>query len=405
METKAVTKKRNVAIELWRFLIAFAIIGFHVGWIIAMSCDGSLGYWMEQSNWFFGSSEVLLIFTVTGGYFMAAHYQKRKNDAEYMARSASSRAWEYTWARIKSLMPVLVLGYVLGVVISTGFFYQDYTLQQVLAMVVNSAWEFLGFHAAGFRSTGNQFFNLNGTLWFISAMIIVGYFMYWAMCKSEDTFCGLFAPLTFIFLGGWWCFTNTRAAQTAWSTFGAQTASTNGMGGSATDTTATLGFNNGLLFVMLGMLGGVMVYYLVKKVSAHEFSGAGKALLTLLNVVCSALLLWYTIYQPTYFMLDRWTVSLLCIAVVTLSLINKDALTIALNNNATSKLFAYLGSISLYVYMLHYPVGILVLRILGKNTEATTYSFWTVFIPTVVVTLILSVLTKLVMEKTVLKKK
>ena len=104
METKAVTKKRNVAIELWRFLIAFAIIGFHVGWIIAMSCDGSLGYWMEQSNWFFGSSEVLLIFTVTGGYFMAAHYQKRKNDAEYMARSASSRAWEYTWARIKSLM-------------------------------------------------------------------------------------------------------------------------------------------------------------------------------------------------------------------------------------------------------------------------------------------------------------
>ena len=80
-------------------------------------------------------------------------------------------------------------------------------------------------------------------------------------------------------------------------------------------------------------------------------------------------------------------------------------MTIALNNNATSKLFAYLGSISLYVYMLHYPVGILVLRILGKNTEATTYSFWTVFIPTVVVTLILSVLTKLVMEKTVLKKK
>ena len=26
METKAVTKKRNVAIELWRFLIAFAIM-------------------------------------------------------------------------------------------------------------------------------------------------------------------------------------------------------------------------------------------------------------------------------------------------------------------------------------------------------------------------------------------
>ena len=115
----------------------------------------------------------------------------------------------------------------------------------------------------------------------------------------------------------------------------------------------------------------------------------GKALLTVLNVACSALLLWYTIYQPTYFMLDRWTVSLLCIAVVTLALMNKDALTMALNNRVTSKLFAYLGSISLYVYMLHYPVAILVLRLLGKNTEQTIYSFWTVFVPTVVVTMVL----------------
>ena len=399
------TKKRNVAIELWRFLIAFAIVGFHTGWIIAMSCNGSLGYWMESSNWFFGSSEVLLIFTVTAGYFMVAHFNKRKSDGVYMARSASSRAWEYTWARVKALLPVLILGYVLGVIISTGFFYQDYTVQQVLAMVMNSIWEFLGFHAAGFRSTGNQFFNLNGTLWFISAMIIVGYFMYWALCKNEDVFCGFVAPLTFIFLGGWWCFSGTRAAQTAWTTLGLQTASTNGMGGSAGDTTAMLGFNNGLLYVMLGMMGGCMVYYLVKKASEVTFSGAAKAALTLVNIVCSVLLLWYTIYQPTYFMLDRWTVALLCIVVITLSLMNKDGLTAALNNNVTSKLFAYLGGISLYVYMLHYPVAILVLRVMGKNTEETIYSFWTVFVPTVVITMLLSVITNFPIEKTVVKKK
>ena len=31
------------------------------------------------------------------------------------------------------------------------------------------------------------------------------------------------------------------------------------MGGSATDATATLGFNNGFIFVMIGMLGGIMM--------------------------------------------------------------------------------------------------------------------------------------------------
>ena len=44
MDGKAGLKKKNVAIELWRFLIAIAIIGFHVGWIIARTCDGSNGF-------------------------------------------------------------------------------------------------------------------------------------------------------------------------------------------------------------------------------------------------------------------------------------------------------------------------------------------------------------------------
>ena len=324
---KEVPKTRNVAIEVWRFLIALAIIGFHTGWIIARSCDGSLGYYMETTNWFFGSSEVLLIFTLTAGYFMVSHFKKRNANKEYASRSASSRAWEYTWSRIKALMPVLILGYVLGLLISTKFYYPDYTFQQICSMVVNSAWEFLGFHSVGLRSVGNEFFNLNGTLWFISAIIIVGYFLYWGLSKNEDFMSGVVAPFIFIFLSGWWCFTDTRAAQTAWSTFGLQTTSTNGMGGSATGATAVLGFNNGLLFVLLGMLGGMLLYYLIQRVKEHKFSAGGKTVLTIVNIAASALLLWYTIYPPTWFELDRWTVSLLCIIVIGLSLLNVDSLT------------------------------------------------------------------------------
>ena len=74
--------------------------------------------------------------------------------------------------------------------------------------------------------------------------------MYNDICKNEDVTSGFVAPFLFIFLSGWWSFTDTRAAQTAWSTFGLQTTSTNGMGGSATSQTAVIGFNNGLLFVL-----------------------------------------------------------------------------------------------------------------------------------------------------------
>ena len=402
---KEVPKTRNVAIEVWRFLIALAIIGFHTGYIIARSCNASTGYFMEVTNWFFGSSEVLLIFTLTAGYFMVAHFKKRNKDKEYANKSASSRAWEYTWTRIKALMPVLILGYVLGLIISTKFFYPDYNFQQVCTMIINSMWEFLGFHSVGLRSLGNEFFNLNGTLWFISAIIIVGYFLYWGLSKNEDFMSGIVAPFLFIFLSGWWCFTDTRAAQTAWSTFGLQTTSTNGMGGSATNTTAVLGFNNGLLFVLLGMLGGIILYYLIQKVKEHKFSNGGKVVLTIVNILASILLLWYTVYPATWFNLERWTVSLLCIVVIGLSLLNIDGLSKALNNKITHSLFQYLGSLSLYIYMLHYPVAILILRLLGQNTEATSYSFWLIFIPTVIITIVLSCVIKVIMDETILKKK
>ncbi len=257
-------------------------------------------------------------------------------------------------------------------------------------MIVNSVWEFLGFHAAGLRSTGNEFFNLNGPLWFISAIFIVGYFVYYLLCKNKDLLTGFIAPFGVIFTAGWWCFTGTRAAQTAWSTFGLQTASTNGMGGSATNATATIGFNNGLVFVLIGILGGVLIYYLVEELKKHKFSNLGKVGLTLLNTICSVLLLWYTIYQPTYFNLERWTVALLIAVVITLSLLNQDYLTKLLNNKYTNKIFAYLGSISLEIYMLHYPIAIFVLTFLGKNTLETSYTFWQIFIPTAILTLIFS---------------
>lgn len=393
---KQLPKTKNVAIELWRFIIAIAIIGFHVGFIIARTCNGSNGYYMTpEAKWMFGSSEVLLIFTLTAGYFLTAHHEKQAKNEEYLAKSASRRAWEYTWKRVKVLLPTLVLGYIIGIIFCTKFYYPEYGIQETLTMIVNSAWEFLGFHAAGLRSTGNEFFNLNGPLWFISAIFIVGYFVYYLLCKNKDLLTGFIAPFGFIFTAGWWSFTGTRAAQTAWTTFGLQTASTNGMGGSASNTTASIGFNNGLVFVLIGILGGVLIYYLVEELKKHKFSNLGKAGLTLLNIACSILLLWYTIYQPTYFNLERWTVALLIIVVITLSLLNQDYLTKLLNNKYTNKVFAYLGSISLEIYMLHYPIAIFVLRLLGKNTKATAYSFWKVFVPAAILTLVFSAILSL----------
>ncbi len=125
----------------------------------------------------------------------------------------------------------------------------------------------------------------------------------------------------------------------------------------------------------------------------------------MLNVVVSALLLWYILWQPTYFKLERWTVAFLCIALITLSLLNRDYLTAALNNKVTNSIFGYLGSISLVHLHAALPVVIATLRILGHNTPETIYSFWTVYIPATVATVVLSALVNEIMKaRTIMKK-
>ena len=382
--------ERNHAIEFWRFFFAIAILGYHIGTILAPRTMAGI---IEAATWMAGAGEILFVFTLTAGYFLVKHFKRLQANPEYASRTASGRAWEYLWGRIKALLPVLALGIILGVIAVAIF--QESTFAVAINSVFNGLWEFLGLYAAGYPAAYSQ---ANGAMWFISGLLICSYIIYWAMCKNEDVFAGFIAPFLFVFLGGWWCFTDTRASQTAWSTFGAQTASTNGTGGSATNATAIFGMNNGLIFVLMGMLAGIMLYYFIQKIKDHKFTSTGKFVLSLLYLVAGGLLLWYTIYPPTWFNLERWTVALLCIIVIGLTLLNKDSITNALNNKYTNGILSYLGSISLHIYMLHYPVAIFILKMFGPNTAATTYSFWSIYIPAVLITIVLSILLKELMD-------
>lgn len=398
-----VKKRKNTAIEFWRIFFAIAIVGYHVGTIMSKTTStGVNGYFMSASNWWAGAGEILFVFTLTAGYFMVSHFKRLQQEKKYTERSASSRAWEYLWGRIKNLLPVLVFGYLFGLVVAK--FYFGYAWGDVLNITINGLWEFLGLHAAGLRGATSVMVG-NGALWFISAMFLCSYFLYWGLCKSEDKTSGLFAPLTFVFLGGWWCFTGTRASQMGWSSIGSQITASTGVTGSVAAGTGILGFNNGFLFVLLGMVGGMLIYYLVQKLKEHKFTPAGKASLTFLYVIVAGLLVWYTIYPDTTFHLERWTVHLLCIMLVTLTLLGIDGISKLLNNDKTYPLFNYLGNMALYLYMIHYPIILLVLMIAGKNNPGTIYSASQIFWPTLILSIILSVLVKMIMDNTIMKKK
>lgn len=408
VQTVAQTRKKNYAIEFWRFFFAIAITGYHIGTIMPMPVNGMAGI-LVASDWMKGAGEILFVFTLTAGYFLVKHFKRLQANPEYASRSASGRAWEYLWDRIKALLPVLALGIILGIISVATF--KEATFAHAMYSVFNGLWEFLGLYSAGFGAAYGQ---ANGAMWFISGLLICSYFIYWSMCKCEDKFAGFWAPFFFVFLGGWWAWNGTRASQVAWSTFGVQNAANPAVIGTPV-TNAVIGFNNGLLFVLVGMCGGVILYYAIEKLKTLKYNVATKVILTLVYALVATLLVLYTI-NPTWFeaafsitnfngeaTMSRWAVHLLCILLVGLTLLEKDYITQVLNNRYTGKVLSFLGGCALYIYMLHMPFIYFYVEMRGKS-PTTPYSWAEVFWVVTIVSTVLGCVVKVLMDKFVLKK-
>ena len=406
VQTVAQTRKKNYAIEFWRFFFAIAITGYHIGTILAPRAMKGI---INAASWMAGAGEILFVFTLTAGYFLVKHFKRLQANPEYAARKASGRAWEYLWDRIKALLPVLALGIILG--ITSVAIFQEETFAHALYSTFNGLWEFLGLYSAGYGAAYGQ---ANGAMWFISGLLICSYIIYWGMCRNEDKFAGFVAPFIFVFLGGWWAWNGTRASQVAWSTFGVQNASNPAVIGTPV-TNAVIGFNNGLLFVLVGMCGGVLLYYAVEKLKTLKYNVFTKVCLTIVYLAVATILVAYTI-NPTWFeagfsitnfagsaTISRWTVHLLCILLVGLTLLEKDYITALLNNRYTGKVLSFLGGTALYIYMLHMPFIYFYVEIRGK-APATPYSWAEVFWVVSAVSTVLGCVVKVLMDKFVLKK-
>ena len=407
--------ERNHAIEFWRFFFAIAILGYHIGTILAPRAMAGI---IEAATWMAGAGEILFVFTLTAGYFLVKHFKRLQANPEYASRTASGRAWEYLWGRIKALLPVLALGIILGVIAVAIF--QESTFAVAINSVFNGLWEFLGLYAAGYPAAYSQ---ANGAMWFISGLLICSYIIYWAMCKNEDVFAGFIAPFLFVFLGGWWAWSGTRASQAAFSTLGEQYSTNPSVTGSAVST-GVIGFNNGLLFVLIGMCGGVIIYYAVEKLKKLNYNIATKVILTIVYLAVAVLIVMFTI-QPEWlageFIINnsvasgdvpsvvtnnwtyRTTIHLLCIVLVTLTLLGKDYVTALLNNKYTAKVLDYLGGSALYIYMLHMPFIYFYVEIRGKN-PATPYSWAEVFWVVTAISVVLGCIVKFLMDKFVIRK-
>ena len=332
-------KKMNYAVEFWRFVSCMIFILVHV-YIVYPTVYWHEAPWVKIINgqphvMFKGSLDVIIIFYLITGFFLMKTHVKNKNArSDKEKTTASGEAGKYLAKRIKTFYPAFLICLLFGLVLTN--LYNDIPVNQWLKVAVDSLWEWGGCVLSGL-GIGNNVYGLmpeshmlmNGPLWFISCLLIVGYIIYFLLEKCEDWFIGILAPIGFIFVYGYF---HLNGISGMWYTFI----------GKSSFSTAFL-----QALVCIGM--GCVFYVWVDKLKNHKFGTGSKVFLTIANVLASAIVVYHMIWGTSF---TFATINGLCAIVVFLVLLNQDYLTQLLDY----PIWKYPGKLALYIYMLHYPI-------------------------------------------------
>lgn len=358
-------KERNYTIEFYRFMFAINFIAVHALMIFPL---GYMGFTMSaaQDAYIYEQAfDVILPFMIFSGYFMMQGYRKKKAQGLLDGVSASKQAGEYLVSRIKSLLPLLLIGMFLGW-LGNGI-WRGYTLAQYPEYFLSCIGEFLGLQLSGI-GMGNGFVGAWGStsaavkllcntpMWFISGIFLSGYALYYLLAKNEERLLGWILPVvTILFMGSCWM----TDSLPLW----------NGLleiGGFAINTDLIL------MFVGLGL--GCEIWVAVDYLKKKEWSKGGKLFLTVAQLIATAVVLirtWVSVnsdFMKNYFNIG-WGPTLI-FSIIFCFLILLDVDWVSRCPVIHNKIWKVPGQMSLYIYVIHFPILIFVALAMGLKDSA-----------------------------------
>lgn len=288
--------KRNYSLDVIKLFLAYVIVLFH------------FDTWVAP-----GPTVTVQIFFVISGYFLARkYYRNSHNDPE-----KQYGPWQYTWDHIRSLYPhyilaaALFLGYVL--LRSTIYFVLSpnwESLREMMTLIYDQLPD------AVFLQSAYQYgANLNKPTWQLSAMIIVGYFVYALLCYDEKLSRTILFPAAILMIQ---CLLHTT--QDLFGQFGC--------------------FFMPLLRAFSPMCVGVLTYYF----STTEYYGKLKQSGALFDVLAILALPAMMVFE------DRNNLHLLWAGVLVLGCMEPEC---AINRLLNRRCFADFGKLSYLLYLHH----------------------------------------------------
>lgn len=166
----------NYGIEFWRFIFTCIVCLLHFETV-----------YLGGGNNIFASGYLgVEFFFILSGFFMMKH-----------ALHHDDTAIRYITDRIKRLYPPIIIAYCILII---NFSIQSkWNVFEIIDEVYAHIWEFLLL-----TSTGITWEFWNFATWYISALLIVSYFIYWLIKKDEKCFSEFIAPLLIFAIYSWY---------------------------------------------------------------------------------------------------------------------------------------------------------------------------------------------------------
>ena len=300
-------KSQNLDIHFFKFLYSCMIVIYHLAGSTAITCVG--GYCGVE------------YFLLSAGLFLFLSFEKGEK------RGLNLTPGQYLKKRFARFFPWCITGYLLVLVVQRVLIDKTASLGQWADYFAKDIWEVLMINMNGMN---NNEYLLNSPAWTLSAMLIVGFFIWALMYYYKNLFIRIIMPLTLVIGFGVW--THLPSANTErW-----------------------MGFTNfGTFRTYLVFCLGYYCLQLAKKLAEIPFTKAGKCVLTIAEIIIHIFSLTIMFLRAERYY--QWLITALFMVAIAIAMSGHSHLAQVLSK---FKFIQFLGNLSMSIYLVHVAVTI-----------------------------------------------